>query len=282
MSRKEIYNVGYSCAIKEISIDNDININDDINIIQYFDDLNDVNKWIFILGYMHGSGGVIHDFDRFECYINGPLYVLELFKNYCSYPSIIINKTIKWIGVNALDFLGKIYSIKISDNILNFTPYCDNYKKYVRACSNSENLPCFRYTLDCDEKYKPQKNRESDAGYDLHLIEKIKENNGVHYYDTKVAVQPDVGYYFELVGRSSIAKTGYMLANNIGIIDSNYRGNIIVALIKVNPNAPELQLPMKLVQLIPRKQIFFNMIQVEKLDSTDRNDDGGLGSKNVK
>jgi hypothetical protein len=33
------------------------------------------------------------------------------------------------------------------------------------------------------------------------------------------------GYYTEIVPRSSISKFGYILSNNIGIIDNNYRGN---------------------------------------------------------
>ena len=79
-----------------------------------------------------------------------------------------------------------------------------------------------------------------------------------------------------------------MLANNIGIIDANYNGSIIVALVRINnekkddTDDEELKLPVKLVQIIPRKHISVQMKQVYSLERTSRDDDGGLGSRNIK
>jgi dUTP pyrophosphatase len=140
-------------------------------------------------------------------------------------------------------------------------------------------LPVFKYAKTCDSARPPEKSRISDTGYDLHLIKKIKEVNGVHYFDTCIRVQPEYGYYFDLVGRSSISKTGWTLANNVGIIDMSYRGSIIVALVPSVDKPKDLELPCKLVQLIPRKVIIMDepeeVIDIEK---TERNDTGGLGS----
>lgn len=97
------------------------------------------------------------------------------------------------------------------------------------------------------------------------------------WYDTGVAVQPPPGMYFELVGRSSIAKTGYMLANNIGIIDAEYTGTIMVALAKIRPDAEEIALPCRLVQLIPRRVHHLEPLEVEELIATSRGQ-GGFGS----
>jgi dUTP pyrophosphatase len=125
----------------------------------------------------------------------------------------------------------------------------------------------------------PSKANASDSGYDLVLVEKIKEVHGVSYYDTGIQVAPPSGFYFDLVGRSSIAKTGYMLANNIGIIDNSYRGNIIVALVKINQDTPDLVLPARLVQIIPRKvwDLPFEDIGAQDLTATTRGA-GGFGS----
>jgi dUTPase len=46
-----------------------------------------------------------------------------------------------------------------------------------------------------------------------------------------------------------------MLANSVGVIDQGYTGEIKVALIKIDPNAEDLRLPIRLVQIIPRKCI---------------------------
>ena len=89
----------------------------------------------------------------------------------------------------------------------------------------------------------PYKPNYSDAGFDLSIVELVKKKGKVHYYTTGIQVSPPVGYYFEIVGRSSISKSGWMLANNIGIIDSGYRGDLLAALIKVDENAPDIELP---------------------------------------
>jgi dUTP pyrophosphatase len=125
--------------------------------------------------------------------------------------------------------------------------------------------------------YLPTKAHISDSGYDLQLVKYLKTENGVQFYDTGIAVQPSVGYYFEVVARSSLAKTGYVLANSIGIIDASYTGSIKVALIKICKDAPDIQLPARLVQLIPRQFIHLCMQETSSFDKTIRND-GGFGS----
>ena len=104
----------------------------------------------------------------------------------------------------------------------------------------------------------------SDSGYDLTIIKKIKTDGMVEFYDTGIKVTPPYGYYFDVVPRSSITKTGYILANNVGIIDRSYVGNILVPLIKVDSSKPDLELPMRIVQLIPRKIEHFELEEVDK------------------
>lgn len=135
----------------------------------------------------------------------------------------------------------------------------------------------FKFVKTIPGAYTPKKATDTDSGWDLYLISKIKEENGVTFYDTGIAVQSPPGFYLQLVGRSSISKSGYMLANNIGIIDNGYRGNIIVALVKINPNAGDIVLPARLVQIIPTPIVNSNFVEVNSLDSTDRGQ-GGFGS----
>ncbi|WP_457570219.1 dUTP diphosphatase [Desulfurobacterium sp.] len=123
----------------------------------------------------------------------------------------------------------------------------------------------------------PFKKRVSDSGWDLHLVELIKKEGNVYFFDTKVKVKPPAGYYLDLVPRSSIFKSGFMLANSVGIIDMTYRGTIKVPLVKVNPEAPEPELPWRVVQLIPRRYYPLEVRQVASLDETLRGE-GGFGS----
>ena len=139
----------------------------------------------------------------------------------------------------------------------------------------------FRYVKLHHDAVAPTKAHSDDSGYDLVLIEKISEKQGVHMYDTGIIVQPPAGHYFEIYGRSSISKSGYMLANNVGIIDQGYRGTLKIALIKVNPQAPDLQLPARLAQLIPRQFIHLEPVEVDREDLDDSvRDTGGFGSSN--
>lgn len=137
--------------------------------------------------------------------------------------------------------------------------------------------PCFRFIQTVPDAPAPQRVHATDAGFDLSLVRYVKTVDEVDFYDTGIAVAPAPGYYFELVPRSSISKTGYMLANSIGIIDADYRGSILVALRRMTPDTAPLVLPCRLVQLIPRQQLPMIPQLVETLDTTARGD-GGFGS----
>lgn len=124
----------------------------------------------------------------------------------------------------------------------------------------------------------PSRAHPTDSGFDLVLLEPTKTVGDVTFYSTGVSVRPPEGMYFDLVARSSLSKTGYMLANGIGIIDRDYTGEILVALRKVDKDAMVLTLPAKVVQLIPRR--WYDLIPVEApegLPGTIRGS-GGFGS----
>jgi deoxyuridine 5'-triphosphate nucleotidohydrolase len=175
-----------------------------------------------------------------------------------------------WSGVNAIDLLGELLYTESEF-------FEEKVLLYLSQISLPlVEMPSFKWERGLPDAIPPTKNRYSDSGYDLTLIKRIKEKNGVIFYDTGIKVEPDTGYYFELVGRSSISKTGWMLANNIGIIDASYRGNIIVALTSGGADVPEIELPNRLVQLIPRNLILMKPIEA-RLNDTVRAD-GGFGS----
>jgi dUTP pyrophosphatase len=246
-----------------------------------FPELSNENlQWHFIRGYFDGDGSICPRKNGYpRCNItSNSTDILEALKEFCNIPCSHTNTQLEWVGINSIDFLGRMYkdcNIKLTRK----------YEKFVEIADWKVNmgrkLATFSYVKTCDEAFAPSKSRTSDSGYDLHLIKKIKVVNNVHYFDTGIKIRPELGYYFDLVGRSSISKTGWMLANNIGIIDNGYSNNIIVALVKINENSPELELPIKLVQLIPRPLIIMDAEEVDELDETERND-GGFGSTDLK
>lgn len=195
----------------------------------------------------------------------------------------IIDDVVIFKGVNALEFLCTLY---MSTSRAEYSNSVINYNLFLRWAQPHSFFPTTLSTFNWSRKDKsipaPSKNKFTDSGYDLHLVSKVKEVFGVHYFDTGITVEPSNGYYMEIVGRSSISKSGWMLANNVGIIDASYRGTIIVALVKINPSTPELQLPVKLVQMIPRQLLLQEPIEVEEISVDTSRGNGGFGSSDKK
>jgi dUTP pyrophosphatase len=120
----------------------------------------------------------------------------------------------------------------------------------------------------------PTKANPTDSGYDLTLLEGKKLSDRITRYDTGIAIEVPEGYYVEVFPRSSFSKSGYMMANSVGIIDNHYRGSILVTVIKVDENAPELQLPSKSFQFILKQYSLSTIEEVDELSDTDRGDKG--------
>ena len=128
--------------------------------------------------------------------------------------------------------------------------------------------------------YPPAKGHISDIGWDLIAISKVKElGKYTTMYDTGIAICPPVGYYTQIIPRSSIVNTGYVLTNSIGLIDPNYRGTLKICLTKIDHTKPDLKVPFKLTQLLIHKSQDIDIIKVQELTDTDRGE-GGFGSTN--
>ena len=174
---------------------------------------------------------------------------------------------IKYKGSVALDFL------------IDYKSQINYFMNFERDICSPNNFQPFRYVKIHDDAVAPSRARPSESGFDLTLIRVEKQYGKVILYGTGICVQPPTGYYFDMVPRSSIIKSGYMLANNVGVIDQGYTGEIMVPLIKIDDGQPDLELPKVLVQLIPRRWYGLEPIEVDELEETNRKD-GGFGSTN--
>ena len=90
---------------------------------------------------------------------------------------------------------------------------------------------------------------------------------------------------FYLYPRSSMSKTPLMLANHTGIIDSGYRGNLMVALRSLyfdNDNCYTIKSGTRLFQICDPKlrPIYVQIVDESELTSTERGD-GGFGSTGI-
>lgn len=189
-------------------------------------------------------------------------------------------KKIIFEGTNCLDFCSKLYD--------NSDPKYRNHKfysVYMGYCNlyKRSNLPLCKFLRTSNDAFSPVKNRASDEGYDLWVISVDKKISDVTTrYDTGLIIVPQEGFHIEILPRSSLSNSGYMLSNSIGLIDSSYLGNLKVCLTKVDPNAKDIQLPFKGVQIILRPSIHYLCQEIECLDVSTTRGKGGFGSTDKK
>ena len=140
---------------------------------------------------------------------------------------------------------------------------------------NSINYEKLKFLKTKNNAVLPFKERITDSGYDLTIIEKVKEIGDVEFYTTGIKVQfGSFGWYGMVVPRSSLSKTGYMMANSIGIIDRSYLGEILIALRKMDITADSIILPARVAQLIPMPIVHFEIKEITEFQETDRNEKG--------
>jgi deoxyuridine 5'-triphosphate nucleotidohydrolase len=242
--------------------------------------------WNFINGYIDNNCNLEmkNKIPELNIHFNSE-YLLKDFDCYIKIPHIKMNNKLKLLSTNSIDFLGEMYK----NNKIYLPNLYSKFQKYINwkyLNKNNSTLlldKCHFYKTDKDAIF-PSKHYESDVGYDLTIIKKIKNlTPSTILYDTGIKLSVDYGYYIEIVPRSSLSKSGYILANSIGIIEKTYSGNLYVALTKIDKDMPDLELPFRCCQLIFKPQISLDIIQITNQDNlitnTTRNS-GGFGSSN--
>lgn len=127
----------------------------------------------------------------------------------------------------------------------------------------------------------PSRAHPADAGFDLTAmtVESLRER--VFAFDTGISVQVANGFYCEVVPRSSIVKTDFMLANGVGVIDPDYRGRIRIVLryMGTGDGTAEAQelVQQRIAQLLVRRLEPVRVEAADMLENTVR-DQGGFGS----
>ena len=128
----------------------------------------------------------------------------------------------------------------------------------------------------------PTRGSEYAAGYDLYAVfEEEKITIWPHdtiMIDTGWSMEIPEGYFGAIFARSGLAaKQGLRPANCVGVIDSDYRGPVKVALHNDTQEHQTVHQGDRIAQLVvmPYKSIEFE--EVDELDDTTRGE-GGFGS----
>jgi len=99
---------------------------------------------------------------------------------------------------------------------------------------------------------------------------------------TGIAVEIPVGYVGLIYARSGLAcKQGLAPANKVGVIDADYRGQILVALFNQSPEPRTVEPGMRIAQMVITPYLTVQYQQTEELSDTCRGA-GGFGSTGTK
>ncbi len=136
---------------------------------------------------------------------------------------------------------------------------------------------------------RPTKGTADAAGYDLYADMSDIEGSSLTInpgetakISTGIAMAIPRGYFGGIYARSGLAiKNGVRPANCVGVIDSDYRNDIIVALHNDSDEPFIIEKGMRIAQIIFQKFKDIEFNEVTELDSTDRGL-GGLGSTGLK
>ena len=124
---------------------------------------------------------------------------------------------------------------------------------------------------------------EGSAGMDVTTtFVEYKRDGDFWICHTGLSFQIPEGYVMLIFPRSSIRKTNFYLANSVGVLDSDYTGELLFifkerGLSKVPPVVGPYKAGERVGQviIIPHPKIEF--LEVNELDKTERGD-GGFGS----
>lgn len=134
-----------------------------------------------------------------------------------------------------------------------------------------------------EDGFEPARATDGSAGFDLRATEGDVISPGYRKsFGTGVSVAIPEGFVGKAYSRSGHGfKHGVSLANGTGIIDSDYRGEIKVALINRGHDFFEVKRGDRIAQIVFEKLPDIEMEKVTVLDVTERGDNGFGSTGNV-
>lgn len=129
----------------------------------------------------------------------------------------------------------------------------------------------------------PQRGSEYAAGVDLRTLDAVDIPAGkTCFIHTGIAVEIPEGYCGLVCARSGLAsKQGLAPANKVGVIDSDYRGEVMVALHNHSSEDRHINAGERIAQLLIIPVLMADYVAAEELSESARGA-GGFGSTGTK
>ncbi|WP_051688135.1 dUTP diphosphatase [Desulfofalx alkaliphila] len=125
----------------------------------------------------------------------------------------------------------------------------------------------------------PKRATAESAGFDLHCVESFTIEAGEHRpVPTGLAFEFPPGYVMLLYPRSGNAKRyGITLSNAVGVVDSDYRGEVVVLLYNSGTKPVSFQTGDRIAQAIIHRLPDIEIVECDEISDTERGQ-GGFGS----
>ncbi|RLC98836.1 MAG: hypothetical protein DRI46_10600, partial [Chloroflexi bacterium] len=173
--------------------------------------LSEDKLWSFLAGYFDGDGGFKYNYRYPEISVtsnsSGILSdIAEMWGvNYNGKNKIYAS------GKKALDICGKMYANVSLKHTKKYTYFMDILNWSPLPSGKWYHTNHFKWKRFDKKSMAPQKKRVTDSGYDIFAASiEYDEATDLYVADTKIAVEPLPGWYFDMVGRSSLPKSGFM------------------------------------------------------------------------
>ena len=131
------------------------------------------------------------------------------------------------------------------------------------------------------EAIEPQYQTAGAAGLDLHarIPHEIYLQPGVRFScPTGIGIEVPSGFEAQVRARSGLSiKHGISLANGVGTVDADFRGEICALLINHGDQAFRIEPGMRIAQLVISPVVRVDMMREDALSDTARGE-GGFGS----
>lgn len=164
-------------------------------------------------------------------------------------------------------------------------PEVKSEKKSSKPRKKAAKNICIKVKKLAEDAHMPTLGSAQAAGYDLYAhcdkTIKIKRHHAVKI-GTGVAMEIPEGYWGGIFARSGLScKEGLRPANCVGVIDSDYRGEIAISLHNDRWHKKKIEPGTRIGQIIFIPKVNTELEEAEELDQTERGE-GGFGSTGTK
>lgn len=124
----------------------------------------------------------------------------------------------------------------------------------------------------------PTRGSEFAAAWDLYADNSNKViilPNSSHFFTTGIAIEIPVGYFGAIYARSGLAtKQGLRPSNCVGVVDSDFRGNISVSLKNDTDEYQTIPPYARIAQIVFQVYLNVEFVEVNELTPTKRGENG--------